>query len=213
MDSRSNQVAVTGIGVISPLGRGFSALSSGLLECRSCLKPLTIFDSVLDPPPVVAEIRELPDVGDRPGFRLSRTDRLALIAALDAAQAAGDCNDFLEAGAIIATTVAGLTEIGPAIAADPARYYRAGGFASAASYPASHPAEAVGAWLGLRGPCWGVSVACASGAMAIALAANRVLAGDAPMMLAGGSDASPLSPSAASIRCALLIRSRVVHLT
>ena len=189
MDSRSNQVAVTGIGVISPFGRGFPALSSGLLECRSCLKPLTIFDSGLDPQPVVAQIRELPDVGDHPGFRLSRTDRLAVIAALDAAQAAGDCNDFLEAGAIIATTVAGLTEIGPAIAADPARYYRAGGFASAASYPASHPAEAVGAWLGLRGPCWGVSVACASGAMAIALAANRVLAGDAPMMLAGGSDA------------------------
>ena len=182
-------VAITGIGVISPFGRGLKALSSGLLDCRSFLKPLTIFDVGWNPPPVVAEILELPDVDDRPGFRLSRTDHLAVIAALDAAEAAHDGSDFLESGAVIATTVAGLTEIAPAIVSNPAQYYRAGGFASATSYQASHPADAVGAWLGLRGPCWGVSVACASGAMAIALAAERLLAGDVPMMLAGGSDA------------------------
>jgi len=189
MARSSNSVAITGIGVISPFGRGLNALSSGLLACRSCLKPLTIFDAGWNPPPVVAEIPELPDVGDRPGFRLSRTDHLAVIAALDAADGSRDCSDFLESGAVIATTVAGLSEITPAIVSNPAQYYRAGGFAGAASYPSSHPADTVGAWLGLRGPCWGVSVACASGAMAIALAADRVLAGDAPMMLAGGSDA------------------------
>jgi 3-oxoacyl-[acyl-carrier-protein] synthase II len=189
MARSSNLVAITGIGVISPFGRGLNALSSGLLACRSCLKPLTIFDAGWNPPPVVAEIPELPEVGDRSGFRLSRTDHLAVIAALDAAEAARDCSDFLESGAVIATTVAGLTEIAPAIVSNPAQYYRAGGFASATSYQASHPADAVGAWLGLRGPCWGVSVACASGAMAIALAADMVRTGYAPMMLAGGSDA------------------------
>jgi len=189
MARRSNPVVITGIGVISPFGRGWQALSSGLLECRSCLKPLTVFDSGLDPPPSVAEIVEIPEVDDRPDFRLSRTDRLAVLAALDAAKAGGNSSDFLESGAVIATTVAGLSEFTPEIATSPAQYYREGGLAIAPSYQASHPADAVGAWLGLQGPCWGVTVACASGAMAIALAADIVSAGDAPMMLAGGSDA------------------------
>jgi 3-oxoacyl-[acyl-carrier-protein] synthase II len=189
MDKSSDLVAITGIGVISPFGRGLSTLSSGLLECRSCLKPLSIFDVGFDSRPMVAEIRELPEVTGRADFRLSRTDRLALLAALDAAEAADDSSDFLESGVVIATTVAGLTEIEPTIMSNPAQYYRAGGFARVTSYQASHPADAVGAWLKLDGPCLGVSVACASGAMAIALAAAMVIAGDAPMMLAGGSDA------------------------
>ena len=189
MDRSPGLVAITGIGIVSPFGRGLSALSSGLLGCRSCLAPLSIFDAGLDSRPTVAEIRELPNVGERANFRLSRTDHLAVLAALDTAKAAGECSDFLESGAIIATTVGGLSDIDPLIVSNPAHYYRDGGFANVTSYSSSHPADAVGAWLGLRGPCWGVSVACASGAMAIALAAGMVIAGDAPMMLAGGSDA------------------------
>ena len=182
-------MAITGMGVVSPFGRGLSALSSGLVECRSCLKPLSIFDSGLDSRPTVAEIKELADVGDRPNFRLSRTDHLAVLAAVDAEKAAGDCSDFRESGAIIATTVGGLSDIDASIVSNPGQYYRDGGFARVSSYSSSHPADAVGAWLELRGPCWGVSVACASGAMAIALAAGMVIAGHVPMMLAGGSDA------------------------
>lgn len=188
MDS-SSLMAITGIGAISPFGSGFDALTSGLLECRSCLRPLTIFDSGLDPRPTVAEIKDLPELPDRPGVRLSRTDRFAVLAAMEAAQAAGESADFHDSGAIVATTVAGFAEIDPVIMANPTKYYRSGGFASVTTYPAYHPADAVGAWLGLHGPCWGTSVACASGAVAIALASAMVLAGEAPMMLAGGSDA------------------------
>ena len=89
----------------------------------------------------------------------------------------------------MASTVAGLTEIDPGIAHDPAAWYRRGGLSRAASYPVAHVADAVGEHLGIRGPRCAVSVACASGAMAIALAANMLLDGVAPMILAGGSDA------------------------
>jgi len=192
MDNRPAEVAITGIGVVSPFGIGFEALSAGLLECRSRLKPLTLFDSGWEPPPVVAEVAEigeLPEAARRSAFRLSRTDHFAVQAALGAVQAAQSSSDFHEAGGIIATTVAGLSEIDPAVAADPKRYYRDGGFSRVTSYQASHPAEAVGDWLGLHGPCWGVNMACASGGAAIALAAAAVMAGEVPMMLAGGSDA------------------------
>ena len=184
-----SSVAITGIGAISAFGPGFGALSSGLLECRSCLKPLTIFDSGLESAPTVAEIKNLPELTERPGLRLSRTDRFAVLAALEAAQQAGHSDDFHDSGALIATTVAGIGEISPAMTANPTNYYRAGGFSTVTCYPAYHPANAVGAWLDLHGPCWGVSVACASGAVAIALAAAMVITGEASMMLAGGSDA------------------------
>jgi 3-oxoacyl-[acyl-carrier-protein] synthase II len=89
----------------------------------------------------------------------------------------------------MASTVAGLSEIDPEIAQDPTAWYQRGGLARAASYPPARVAEAVGEYLGVRGPRCAISAACASSAMAIALAANLLLDGAAPMMLAGGSDA------------------------
>jgi 3-oxoacyl-[acyl-carrier-protein] synthase II len=103
-----------------------------------------------------------------------------------------DCESvaFRESGAFMASTVAGLSEIKPGIAQNPAAWYRhSGGLVRAASYPPAHVADAVGEDLGIQGPRCAVSAACASSAMAIALAANMLLDGAVPMMLAGGSDA------------------------
>jgi 3-oxoacyl-(acyl-carrier-protein) synthase len=89
----------------------------------------------------------------------------------------------------MATTVSGLTEVDPEVVRDPAAWYRNGGLPRAASYPVSHVADAVGEYLGLAGPRMAVTVACASGAISMVLAANMLLDGDAHVMLAGGSDA------------------------
>jgi 3-oxoacyl-(acyl-carrier-protein) synthase len=94
-----------------------------------------------------------------------------------------------ESGIVMASTVAGLAEIDPDISRGPEAWYRHGGLSRAASYPVSRVAASVGEDLGVQGPCCGVSVACASGAMAIALAANMLLDEAVPMVLAGGSDA------------------------
>ena len=89
----------------------------------------------------------------------------------------------------MASTVAGLSEIDPDIAEDPA----AGtGVAAWRGLPPilfhTLQLRSASIW-DIHGPNCAVSVACASGAMAIALAANLLLDGAAPMMLAGGSDA------------------------
>jgi 3-oxoacyl-[acyl-carrier-protein] synthase II len=180
----SDRVAVTGIGAISPFGPGVELLEQGLLECRGCLAPLQRFEVGFRP--AVGEIAGEVPLEERSGFRASRTDRMAVMAAREAT---ADAPDLQAAGAVIATTVAGLSDIEPEIATDPASYYRRGGFADATAYPNSHVSDAVAAYLGLEGPSFAVSVACASGAMSIALAAQMVLDGDTPMMLAGGSDA------------------------
>jgi len=179
-------VAVTGIGVVSPFGKGVAPMRIGLLECRSCLEPVRAFPDDFDFAPTLARVHEPLEVGRRPGFRLSRTDKLALVAARDAAS---ECGALEETGIAVATTVGGLSEVQPLIATHPREYYRAKGFSTVSSYPRGHVADAIASDLGLSGPRLGLNVACASGAVAIALAARMILNGTAPVMLAGGADA------------------------
>jgi len=184
MTENSKRIVVTGIGVVSPYGVGLGNLEDGLLQGRCCLEPSNDFYPGFAG--TVAEVRgsaPLEELGD---FRPSRTDRLAVLAGRDAL---GMGRAVPESGVVMASTVAGLTEIEPAIVKDPAAWYGNGGLARAASYPVAHVADAVGEYLGLGGPRCAVTVACASGAIAIALAANMLLDGEAEAMLAGGSDA------------------------
>ena len=181
-------IVVTSVGVVSPYGIGSDCLQAGMLEGKCCLAVTN--DLYPGFKGTTAQIHELPLLAGGLGPRYSRTDRLAVIAAQDAvADFASERSAFRESGVVMASTVGGLTEIDPAIADDPAAWYRHGGLARAASYPAARVADAVGEHLGLRGPRCAVSVACASGAMAIALAANLLLDEAASMIFAGGSDA------------------------
>ncbi len=181
-------IVVTGIGVISPYGVGFEKLQAGLLagECR--LEHSTEFYPGFEGS--VAAIRDLEPIEARAHFRPSRTDQLAVIAARDALRAAGLRDENRgQYGVVMATTVAGLTEIGVEAVQNPAAWYRTGGLAKAASYPVAHVPDAVGEYLGIRGPRIAVTVACASGAISIALAANMLRDGAATIAFAGGSDA------------------------
>ncbi|MGO9231927.1 MAG: beta-ketoacyl-[acyl-carrier-protein] synthase family protein [Bryobacteraceae bacterium] len=183
MREASSTVVITGIGVASPYGVGLEPLEAGLLASECRLAPLARFS-----PGFAATVAEY--TGELPATChakrwLSRSDRLAIAAARDAVGA----DEVRECGVVMATTVAGLSELELQLVADPARWYRAAGLERAASYPVASVAEAVGDAVGARGPRCAVNVACASGAMAIALAAQMCLDGAAPAMLAGGSDA------------------------
>jgi 3-oxoacyl-[acyl-carrier-protein] synthase II len=181
-------VVVTGIGVVSPYGMGMGRLEAGMLSGKSCLAPC--HDLYPGFSGSTAQVYELPFLATGTGSHLSRTDRLAALAALDAVTDFDHkCVAFRESGVVMATTVGGLSEIDPEIGQDSAEWYRRGGLSRASTYPVAHVAVTVAERLGMRGPNCAVSVACASGAMAIALAANLLLDGAAPMMLAGGSDA------------------------
>ena len=183
-------VAITGIGVISPYGRGIAALLDGLAACESAIEPLSICPSPLHVVPVVGQVLDPLDVPAPPGRWLSRTDRLAVIAATEAAQALPPSPDARrDCAVVVATTVAGLSDIDSAAVLDPTTYYHIVGLGPASTYPVSRVAETVAASLALGGPTLGVSVACASGAMAIALAAGMIADGRVSMAIAGGSDA------------------------
>jgi len=181
-------IVVTGIGVVSPYGIGLASLQAGLLSGKCCLEPTR--DLYPGFAGTTARVSGLPLLPKGSGSHYSRSDRLAMEAARDAvANFDREEVSFMESGVVMANTVAGLSEIDPRIAQDPAAWYRHGGLLRAASYPVARVAASVAENLGISGPSCAVSVACASGAMAIALAANMLLDGAAPMILAGGSDA------------------------
>lgn len=189
MNMAPNAVVVTGIGLTSPLGHDAKSLLGGLLESRCALGPLTQFDAGIEAT-TVAEITGPLSVESISGYRLSRSDKLGVLAARDAsASIFPQCHDFRATGIVMATTVGGLSDIEASFVSDPRRRYRSGAFGRATSYQPSQVAHCIGADLGLAGPRIGISVACASGAMAIALGARMILDGTAPMMLVGGSDA------------------------
>jgi 3-oxoacyl-(acyl-carrier-protein) synthase len=181
---------VTGVGVVSPYGIGLDCLQAGMLSGKCCLAPTKDVYSGFEG--TTAQVCDLLLPAKDVSSRYSRSDRMAMVAARDAVANLG-CSSIAfrdsGVGVFMASTVAGLSEIDPEIAADPAAWYRRGGLVRASTYPPAHVADAVSERLGISGPSCAVSGACASSAMAIALAANMLLDGAAPMMLAGGSDA------------------------
>ena len=187
MTDTHKTIVVTGVGVVSPYGIGLDRLEAGMLSGTCCLER-TKDDVYPGFEGTTAPVRGLPPQAS--SHRYSRTDQLAVMAAQDAMESSGrDSSAFRESGILMASTLGGLTEIDAGIARDPAAWYRrSGGLSRAVSYPFAHVADSVGEHFGICGPRCAVSVACASGAMAIALAASMLLDGAAPMFLAGGSD-------------------------
>jgi 3-oxoacyl-[acyl-carrier-protein] synthase II len=181
-------IVVTGIGVVSPYGIGMGSLHAGLLAGKNCLLPSKdIYPGFVGS---TAPVTDLPEITSDSTYPYSRSDRLAMVAADDAVAGFDrQLPAFRGSGIIMASTVGGLSEFDPGIGHDPAAWYRKNGLARASSYSVARVAASVGEHLSMHGPTCAVSVACASGGMAIGLAANMLLDGIVPMVLAGGSDA------------------------
>ena len=183
-------IAITGIGVTSPYGNGLAALVKGLSDNVPALAPLSLFDTPIGYVPVVGQIRHPVDPAEPGGMPMSRTDRLAMMAAREATAGLQTHAHLRKRCAVVmASTVGGLSDLPLAMVANPAEYYERSGLDIVSTYPVSHVSDSVAAALGLGGACVGVSVACASGAIAIALAAQMIRDGRAPVALAGGADA------------------------
>ena len=174
--------------MVSPYGVGLDCLENGMLAGKSCLEHTK--DVYPGFEGTTARVPDSALHAENFSPRYSRTDQLAVVAARDAMANSGfDRSAFRESGVLMANTVGGLTEIDAGIAQDPAAWFRRpGGLLRGSSFPIAHVADAVGEHFGIRGPRCALSVACASGAMSIALAANMLLDGAVPMILAGGSD-------------------------
>jgi nodulation protein E len=185
------RVAVTGIGIISPFGRGKAAVLEAIRESRSGVVAISGIDTTGLTCRIAGQIPSVAVSGFERGH--DRFTRLALIAADEATREAGDLNLPAERiGVLLGTGMGGCETLDDGYR----RLYREASRIPPLSIPMSMynaaPA-AVSTAHGAQGSAFSVVSACASSAHAIGLAAHAIRSGQADAVITGGSDA-PLTP-------------------
>jgi 3-oxoacyl-[acyl-carrier-protein] synthase II len=178
------RIAVTGAGIVCSIGRNKEEVWQSIVESRAGIAKLTRFPGETFPTDLAAEA-----VADLPrAKRLSRTDRLAVAAAKEALEQAGD---IPRERAVVSTgtSTGGLLE-------GEAYYFRRlvqGRRRAPASrvlqQPTSGPSDAVARVFNLGGGVVSNATACASAGAAIGMAGDLLRSHHADVALAGGSDA------------------------
>lgn len=174
------KLVITGLGVQTAAGRGVRPLFDLLLAGGNAFEPAPPYEADGLSRPVCAPVAGIER--DRPAEVLLR------MAAADALQRAGLSALPPEAGLIVGTSSGNIS--GPW-----ERWHRAtlvGRDLSERGCGRDGPTEALATELGQRGPRTTLSVACASGTAAFAMAAGWLEEGLAPMVLVAGSDALSL---------------------
>jgi 3-oxoacyl-[acyl-carrier-protein] synthase II len=202
------RVAVTGLGVVSPIGVGREAFWAGLVAGRSGVGPVTRFDASAFATRIAAEVHDFDPSAFMDRKEARRNDRFV---------------QFAYAATRMAMEHAGLS-------ITPANAHRTGvligsGIGGAATWEDQHQtlmergpdrvspffvpmmivnmASGVTAILtGAKGPSSCVVTACATGGNAIGDAARIIQRGEADVMLAGGSEAA-ITPLAMAGFCSM----------
>jgi 3-oxoacyl-[acyl-carrier-protein] synthase II len=188
------RVAVTGIGVVSPLGNDPGVFFDALAAGRSGVSRLEAPYSARLASPIAAAVR-FDGAAHFDAAKLRMLDRVSQFALTAAAQAIADAPGFLDgldrarAGVFVGTGMGG------AQAADDgyhALYAEEAGRLKPFTVLLSMvnaPAAWIGLEHGLAGANLTYSTACSSSAVAIGEAARRIAHGEADAMLAGGAEA------------------------
>ncbi|MDQ6799947.1 MAG: beta-ketoacyl-[acyl-carrier-protein] synthase family protein [Acidobacteriota bacterium] len=183
------RVAITGLGLISPFGRGRDVACAAMRDGRSGIKRIESIDTSGLTCKIAGEVPAEAHQGLFKGF--DRFSRFALIAAEEAMEQAKGRGavDPERFGVIIGTGLGGSETLDAAYR----RVYKEG---QSRVPPASIPwsmynaaASAVSAHFVAKGPSYAPVSACASSAHAIGNAFQMIRSGQADMMLAGGADA------------------------
>jgi 3-oxoacyl-[acyl-carrier-protein] synthase II len=196
MEQNGTRVFVTGLGVVSPIGNDTETFWSNLIAGKSGAGPITRFDASAYDTRFACEVKDfvLDGVIDRKDAkRMDRFAQFAVYASHEAMKNAGldlTKENLDRIGVLMGSGIGGmetfegqhkvLLERGP-------------GRVSPFFIPmmiSDMAAGQVSIQYGLRGPNFGTVSACSSGAHAIGEALRLLRAGDADVILAGGSEAT-----------------------
>src|ERR1043165_9098351 len=191
-------IVITGMGAISPHGKGVRALRDGLVAGRSAFSPLTLFDASMFRNPLAGVVSgydaEANAHGQPRALRmLLDASREALRDAFALDEGAGDgCiaikfsgDEAIKHGAIVTGTNFGGMSAAEAALVEGARDASK---ASLEHYLCGHAGDELAQRFGIHGPRMNLSLSCASGTAAIGLAFDLVRRGRADFVLACGYD-------------------------
>ncbi len=182
---------ITGLGIVTAAGCGVDEVWQAITAGTSGLKPLTLFQSPRYGQIPVGEIQQDLIALGAP-LNSSRSDKLGWLATREAlASAKLDLPSVADhAGIVLGCSVGGsfdsehfltaLIKRGE-MRARPTRFHEC-----------NSAVDLIANGFGLYGPSMTIATACSSGALAIATAAELIMAGEADVMLAGGADSLSL---------------------
>jgi 3-oxoacyl-[acyl-carrier-protein] synthase II len=204
------RVVVTGLGAVTPLGNTKDEFWRRLSAGESGVGPITVFDATDFSTRFAAEVKDFdPDalLGKREAKRMDRFSQMAVVAAKEAIEDSGlnlsEPGLLESSGAVVATGIGGILTFW----ASSDKANRDGTWTKVTPFfipmlMANAASAQISMAYGLRGPLFAISSACASGNDAIVTAYNYIINGDAPMMVAGGSEAT-ISPLAVGGFCSM----------
>lgn len=176
---QGRRVAVTGIGVVAPCGVGKEAFFEGLCS-PAPVGPRTLDD--FDPSPAFDNPKEV--------RRSDRFTQLALVAAMEALEQAGDIDaDPARRGTFVGTGVGGIQTLETQITTRIEKGERRVSPFLVPMIMANAAAAAISMKYGWQGPCENTVTACAAGTHAIGNAARMIADGRCDAVIAGGSEA------------------------
>lgn len=191
----SERVVVTGMGAVTPLGEDIETTWRAILEGKSGIGPITLFDASAMQCRIAGEVKNFDPTRYMHPKEARRNDRSVQLAVAAASQAVADAGLVIDdtnaedVGVIIGSGVGGigsfseqydvLREKGPA---------RISPFL-VPMFIVDMLAGMVSIKLGAKGPNYSVVSACATAGHCIGEAAEVIKRGDAKVMIAGGAEA------------------------
>ena len=189
------RVAVTGIGVVTPIGSGRETFWRGLLEGKTGIGPVTSFDSTPFPVHIGAEVRDFVPEKHLRRLNPETTGRASQFAAAAAAMALADAGvDLANYNRRRVGVSMGTTSGEPLYVEQYNNIRKAEGEAAIPGdifprYPCHVIPTHVAIEHDLHGPSMMIPTACAAGNYAIGYGFDLLRMGRADLMLAGGADA------------------------
>ncbi|HEY8169709.1 MAG TPA: beta-ketoacyl-ACP synthase II [Candidatus Limnocylindria bacterium] len=198
MRDGERRVVVTGMGALTPIGNDVPAFWDSLVNGRSGITRITLFDPARTASKVAGEIKGFDADLLMPKKETRRNDRyvhFAWAAVVEAMRDAGLENPIVDeaqawrTGTIIGSGIGGInTMIRDVIEAHELGVERVGPFLVTAMIP-DMAAGYVAIYANTRGPNYATVSACSSANHAIGDSLNIIRRGDADIMIAGGAEA------------------------
>jgi 3-oxoacyl-[acyl-carrier-protein] synthase II len=193
------RVAITGIGVITPVGLGRDGLWMGLRAQRSAVRTVTRFDPSPFRTHIAAEVDDFRAADHMEAKRARRLDRFGQFSVAAARMAVADAGldltteDRERVGAMMGSALGGVGYAEEQLGHFLTKGLRAVDATLALAVFGGAASCNIAIEFGVSGPNSTNAMSCASGTMAIGEALRQIRHGYADVMLAGGAEA-PLAP-------------------